>query len=349
MTQALNINQIKSNQNYQFVKPSSESSSDDLSSENPSPESDCYFLAIDNQQDPSLQGESQQEKHSQLSVFSDEAIEQQSAALIQLLSHSEHSIIVRLEDSGRGKHWLLQAHYDALIGLKDGLLASSFDYFYWPEQVNEPPKLLVFDMDSTFIQIEVIDELAKRHHVGDKVIDITEAAMRGELDFSESLIARVKCLDGLSEEAITDLADNLPLSEGIKDLVLAAAKNDTKIAIVSGGFTPFVARAKQELGLYQVRANDLEVKAGQLTGQLVNENNIIDAQAKADFLHELCEQLSISAKQVMAIGDGANDLVMMDAAGFNLAYRAKPKVELQAQGRMKVTNFNQLGDLFSWS
>jgi phosphoserine phosphatase len=285
---------------------------------------------------------------SKLSLMSSQNLDVQFNSLTNLLLDLSAVVSFVLRKAGEYYHCELYASHKVLSGLKQRLLDSSFDYLYWPEGIVTPPKLMLFDMDSTFIQVEVIDELAKYHQVGDKVIDITEAAMRGELDFSESLIARVKCLQGLSEKAIDEIAQSLPLSPGIKELVDLATANNCKIAIVSGGFTPFVEKVKKDMGLYSVKANDLAIDAGELTGQLVNRNQIIDAKAKADFLHELCEALSIKPEQVIAIGDGANDLLMMQAAGFSLAYRAKPKVEQEANGRIKASRLDCLASLFEW-
>lgn len=241
--------------------------------------------------------------------------------------------------------WEVFSHKDNLNSWVTGNIRNSnFDYIIWPEGQFLPPKLLVFDMDSTFIQIEVIDELARRHGVGDSVSKVTEAAMRGELDFSESLISRVACLQGLAESTIADIASQLPLSEGVDKLVVQSKENSVKIAIVSGGFTPFVQHLKQTMGLFEVKANDLEINDGQLTGKVVG--HIVDAQAKADFVNQLKEKLSISSNDIMTIGDGANDLLMMNESGFSLAYRAKPAVQAKAKGRMNFTYLNHLTDIF---
>jgi len=221
-----------------------------------------------------------------------------------------------------------------------------FDYILWPNNHLRAPKLLVFDMDSTFIQIEVIDELAKRHGVGESVSKVTEAAMRGELDFSESLISRVACLQGLADSTIEYIRHRLPLSKGVDQLVDSCQKQGIKIAIVSGGFTPFVSHLKNTLGLYRVKANDLEIANGELTGHVLG--HIVDAKAKAEFVNELKDELKLSRNDIMTIGDGANDLMMMSESGFNLAYRAKASVQQQAKGRMNHTNLNQLADIFDW-
>ncbi|TQV73042.1 phosphoserine phosphatase SerB [Aliikangiella marina] len=241
--------------------------------------------------------------------------------------------------------YLAREHLEPMI--QQELIRSDFDYLIWPENnLQMPPSLLLFDMDSTFIEIEVIDELARQHKVGEKVAAVTEAAMRGELDFAESLISRVACLSGLGVEAIEQIASRLPVSKGVPELVEKAHTNHSKIAIVSGGFKPFVEKLKHDMGLYRVHANQLEVNNDQLTGRV--SGDIVDAQAKAVFLEELCQALEITLGQSMAIGDGANDLKMMEKAGFNLAYRAKPKVQATANGRINNTHLGWLAAVFDW-
>lgn len=230
--------------------------------------------------------------------------------------------------------------------LVDYVDASSFDFLRWPEKHLEPPKLLVFDMDSTFIQIEVIDELARQHGVGESVSKVTEAAMRGELDFSESLISRVACLQGLAESTIDSIADSLPLSSGVAQLVEQSHIKDVKVAIVSGGFTPFVQRLKNSMGLFEVRANNLEIKNEKLTGKVLGE--IVDGQIKAKFVNQLKEKLNITKDEILTIGDGANDLLMMNESGFSLAYRAKPAVQAKAKGRMNIATLDDLCCVFDW-
>jgi len=230
--------------------------------------------------------------------------------------------------------------------LVDCVDASPFDFLRWPEKHLRPPQLLVFDMDSTFIQIEVIDELARQHGVGEKVSIVTEAAMRGELDFSESLISRVACLEGLAESTINSIADNLPLSSGVAQLVEQSHIRGVKVAIVSGGFTPFVQRLKNSMELFEVRANNLEIKNEKLTGKVLGQ--IVDAQIKADFVNQLKQKLDITKDDILTIGDGANDLLMMNESGFSLAYRAKPKVQAKAKGRMNIATLDDLCCVFDW-
>jgi len=229
--------------------------------------------------------------------------------------------------------------------LKQVLQKSSFDYLIWPEQ-GLAPKLMVFDMDSTFIEIEVIDELARYAGVADKVSKVTERAMQGELDFAESLRHRVACLRDLDATVIEQIASQLPLSPGVEDLVRQAKLNGVASAIVSGGFEPFVQKLAEQLPLYAVKANQLEIIDQKLSGAVLGP--IVDASAKADFVVSLAEQLDLPLAQVLCIGDGANDLQMMGVAGFSLAYRAKPMVQAQALGRFNEATLDCLADIFAW-
>jgi len=221
---------------------------------------------------------------------------------------------------------------------------TNYEYILWPTEHLTAPKLLVFDMDSTFIEIEVIDELAKRHGVGDLVSEVTESAMRGELDFSESLISRVSCLKGLEEKHINEICRSLPLSSGVKELV-DKSKN-IHIAIVSGGFTPFVEHLKKTMSLYKVKANNLEITNQLLTGKVLGK--IVDAEEKAVFIRLLQKELGLTKNDIMTVGDGANDLLMMKESGFSLAYRAKPTVQAKANGIMNTVNLNHLLNIFKY-
>jgi len=271
----------------------------------------------------------------------------QAERFLTLFDSSNDTFYFRHRKSSNLILWDLFASSEILQRLlQDNVKTSNLDYLLWPERWQSPPKLLVFDMDSTFIQIEVIDELAKRHGVGTSVAKVTEAAMRGELDFSESLISRVACLRDLSETTIADICDDLPLSEGVDQLIRNTHKNDVKVAIVSGGFTPFVEHIKKSMDLYEVKANNLQINNGRLTGEL--KGAIVDAQAKADYVLEMADKLKLHANEIITIGDGANDLQMMKESGFSLAYRAKPAVQAEARGRMNSTNLNHLIDIFNW-
>ena len=190
-------------------------------------------------------------------------------------------------------------------------------------------RLIVFDMDSTLIQTEVIDELAIAAGVGDEVAAITEAAMNGELDFRESLSRRVAQLEGLDEHALEEIAARLPLTPGAERLVHTLQSLGYRTAILSGGFSFFGERLKERLGIDYVFANQLEVKDGRLTGQVVGD--IVDGARKAELLRILADREGLRLEQTIAVGDGANDLPMLDAAGLGIAFHAKPKVKASAE------------------
>ena len=189
-------------------------------------------------------------------------------------------------------------------------------------------RLVAFDMDSTLIQCEVIDELARRAGVGAEVAAITEAAMRGELDFRESLTRRVGLLAGLDESVLKEVADTLPLSEGAERVAGTLKRLGYKLAILSGGFDYFGRRVQKLLGFDYMFANQLEIIDGKLTGNL--EGEVIDGQRKAELLALLAAGETLSLEQTIAVGDGANDLPMLSAAGLGIAFHAKPIVRQQA-------------------
>ena len=189
-------------------------------------------------------------------------------------------------------------------------------------------RLICFDMDSTLIKTEVIDELAMRADVGDEVKAITEAAMRGEIDFRESFTRRCALLEGLDVSVMRDIAENLPISEGVDRLMRVLKKVGFKIAILSGGFTYFGNYLKQRYGIDYVYANELEVENGKLTGRYVGD--IVDGKRKAELLRLIAQVENVDIRQTVAVGDGANDLPMISIAGLGIAFHAKPKVKATA-------------------
>ena len=190
-------------------------------------------------------------------------------------------------------------------------------------------RLICFDMDSTLIETEVIDELAIRAGVGDQVKAITEAAMRGEIDFCESFRQRCALLKGLDVSVMQEIAENLPITEGVDRLMRILKKVGFKIAILSGGFTYFGNYLKQKYNIDYVYANELEVENGKLTGRHVGD--IVDGKRKAELLRLIAQVENVDLRQTVAVGDGANDLPMISIAGLGIAFHAKPKVKATAK------------------
>ncbi len=190
-------------------------------------------------------------------------------------------------------------------------------------------KLLVTDMDSTLISIECIDEIADFIGIKPQIADITEATMRGEIDFETSLRRRMALLKGLEQSALDQVYnERLHLNPGAERMVSGLQRQGIKVALVSGGFTYFTDKLKERLGLDYTLANTLKFDDGKLTGAVDDE--IVGAKAKADFLLQKCRELDIKPSQAVALGDGANDLLMMKEAGLSIAYHAKPKVQNEA-------------------
>ena len=190
-------------------------------------------------------------------------------------------------------------------------------------------RLICFDMDSTLIKTEVIDELAERAGVGEQVRAITERAMRGEIDFRESFTERVALLKGLDESVMKDIAEHLPITEGVERLMYVLKKYGYKIAILSGGFTYFGNYLKEKFGIDYVYANNLEIVDGKLTGRYLGD--IVDGRRKAELLQLIAQVENVDIAQTIAVGDGANDLPMLSVAGLGIAFHAKPKVKANAR------------------
>lgn len=207
------------------------------------------------------------------------------------------------------------------------------------ETACRPHKLALFDMDSTLIEQEVIVELAKKAGIGEQVNEITESAMRGEIDFVESFTRRVGLLKGLSKDVLDEIIrDNITFSLGVKRLITALKNNGYHLVLVSGGFTYFAEFVKNELGIDEVYANDLDIVDGRLTGEITSP--IVDGKRKAEILQQVAKRLNIDLSETVAVGDGANDLPMLGVADIGVAYRAKPIVEEQADYTVNVAGLD---------
>ena len=190
-------------------------------------------------------------------------------------------------------------------------------------------RLICFDMDSTLIQTECIDQLAECAGVGEKVREITERAMRGEIDFTESFRERVALLKGLDVNVMEGIAERLPITEGVGRMMEVLKRTGYKTAILSGGFTFFGEYLKRKFGFDYMYANELEVMDGKLTGRYVGE--VVDGRRKAELLRLIAQVENVDMAQTIAVGDGANDLPMLSAAGLGIAFHAKPKVKESAR------------------
>lgn len=220
------------------------------------------------------------------------------------------------------------------IGMQEKLmkLATELDVDFSFQQDNmyrRMRRLICFDMDSTLIETEVIDELAMRFGVGDQVKAITEQAMRGEIDFTESFRQRVALLKGLDASVMQEIAENLPITEGVDRLMYVLKKYGYKIAILSGGFTYFGQYLQNKYGIDYVYANELEIIDGKLTGRYLGD--VVDGKRKAELLRLIAQVEKVDIAQTIAVGDGANDLPMLGIAGLGIAFHAKPKVIANAK------------------
>ena len=214
----------------------------------------------------------------------------------------------------------------------------NFDINLLPESFDPTAvRLLITDMDSTLITIECVDEIADFIQVKPQVSAITEAAMRGEIDFPTSLRQRVALLKGLDQTALEHVyTERLTLSPGAQTMLEGLRANGIRIALVSGGFSFFTDRLKKHLNLDYTLSNTLDIESGRLTGHI--KGDIVGAEAKASFLKQLCTELGIATQQTIAVGDGANDLLMMKTAGLSVAFHAKPTVQQHA-----ATTLNHCG------
>ena len=208
-------------------------------------------------------------------------------------------------------------------------------------------RLVAFDMDSTLIEAEVIDELASLAGVGEQVSAITERAMRGEIDFSESFRARVALLQGLEEGALQQVANQLRITEGAEHLIATLRTLGYKTAILSGGFTYFAQHLQNRLGMDYVYANELDIVDGVVSGNIKGE--IVDGARKAELLRQLAREEDIDLQQVIAVGDGANDLPMLSIAGLGIAFRAKPLVKQSAEQSISTLGLDAILYLLGFS
>ena len=200
------------------------------------------------------------------------------------------------------------------------------------------PRLVCFDMDSTLIKAEVIDELARRHGVGDEVAEVTERAMRGELDFKASFRERMSKLEGLDESVLANTATELPLMDGVERLMGNLKRLGFRTVILSGGFTYFARYLQERLGFDEIHANELVIENGKVTGAV--HEPIVDAERKAALLQQIAEREGVALAQTVAVGDGANDLKMLAKAGLGVAFRAKPLVRAEARQAISVAGLD---------
>jgi len=245
---------------------------------------------------------------------------------------------IPIEDGVRAPYACVELSVRGIAGDADALRARFLDLshqtgidiaFQADDLYRRHRRLVAFDMDSTLIQAEVIDELAKAAGVGEEVTALTESAMRGEMDFKESLRQRLALLKGLDVSVMAGIAEGLPLADGAERLLRTLKQLGYKTAIISGGFTYFGEYLQQKLGVDYVFANRLEIADGKLTGGVVGD--IVDGEKKAECLAELALREGIRLEQVVAVGDGANDLPMLRLAGLGIAFRAKPLVKQSAR------------------
>jgi phosphoserine phosphatase len=281
-----------------------------------------------------------------LRIFSGTITLQQLFAVLQLLPadaayrlslyrpHTDLALAVRIDFPLA----LSAEHIQALRQLSEDWTS---ELVYLPAPVFlQQPGVLVMDMDSTAIQIECIDEIAKLAGVGEQVAAVTARAMNGELDFAQSLRQRVATLKDAPDTVLKQVLDAVPLMPGLEALVAFLQQHQWQVVIASGGFTYFTEALKQRLQLTATFANQLEIVDGKLTGQVLGA--VVDAQTKADVVQQIARQYQIPASQTVAIGDGANDLPMLAVAALGVAFHAKPKVQAQAKAAIRQGSLLQL-------
>ena len=249
------------------------------------------------------------------------------AGLVECQSYTLHG--APADETQLRQELLSLAHYEQV----DIVLQTEADFY-------QKRKLACFDMDSTLIKAEVIDELAKTAGIGDQVSAITERAMRGELDFKQSFRARMSLLEGLSETVLEGIAEQLQLMDGARELFAGLRARGIKTAILSGGFNYFAREVQQQLGIDYIHANELQIFDGALTGQAVEP--IVDAERKLFLLTSIAEEHGLQLAETIACGDGANDLKMIGAAGLGIAFRAKPIVQAAAPIALSISGLDSI-------
>ncbi len=268
--------------------------------------------------------------------------------IIQHSTDTQIATQIAIANHGEIKHYNshIRLYTDQSLDLDKLRQTYQLDFNYLPDTFDfQSAALFVSDMDSTLINIECIDEIADFANIKPQVAAITERAMQGELDFNASLIERVALLKGLDVAVLNQVyTERLQVNPGGKALIQFFKNKGIYSAVVSGGFTYFTNRLAKDIGLDHARANELDIKDGRLTG--ITQGSIVNADAKAEFIKELCQQYGISTNQVIAAGDGANDLKMMSIAGLSVAYHAKPSVIKQANIVISVGGLDKMMDFF---